>query len=124
EALARVVPEYHASDRLDMLKALDQQMFPHSKYKRGGAEQDGFFLRCIEHCGWKSKFPTTPLATHLGWDGYNSPPLREKPQGPLVDRVRQCRAMLENREERKKLFGHRITDSEWQGREISERNPG
>jgi hypothetical protein len=114
-ALDHVVPEYFSSDRLVMQRALDEKMFPASAYKKGGAEQDGFFLRCIEHHGWKTKFPPKPLATHLGWWGYNSPPGRERPIGSFEDRIAQCRAMLTNRQRRNELFGHRITEAEMSG---------
>jgi hypothetical protein len=118
-ALGHFIPEYFTQTRNEMQRVLDEVMFPNSKYRHGGAEQDGAFLRVIEFYGWKTKFPATPLATHLGWWGYNSPPGREKPSGSFVDRVAQCRAMLMNREQRKHLFGHRITDAEmsgWDGR--------
>jgi hypothetical protein len=124
KAISHVLPEYFSDDRLKMQRVLDEQMFPNSKYKRGGAEQDGFFLRCIEHYKWKTRFPNKPLATHLGWYGYNSPPLREKPPGGFAERIQHCRAMLANREERKKLFGGRITESEWAGREQANRSAG
>ena len=117
--LEHVVPAYFSPSREEMQRVLDEEMFPDSKYKRGGAEQDGFFLRCIEHHKWKTKFPPTPLASHIGWWGYNQPPGRDRPAGSFVDRVAQCRALLTNRERRKELFGHRITESEmmgWDGR--------
>jgi hypothetical protein len=114
-ALEHVVPEYFSSDRLVMQRVLDEKMFPASAYKKGGAEQDGFFLRCIEHHGWKTKFPPKPMATHLGWWGYNSPPGRERPTGSFAERIAQCRAMLTNVQRRKELFGHRITEAEMSG---------
>jgi hypothetical protein len=114
-ALSHLKPEYFAPTREEMQRVLDEQMFPNSKYKKGGAEQDGFFLRCIEHHNWQTKFPPKPLATHLGWYGYNSPPARERPTGNLEQRVEQCRAMLRDTEKRKFLFGHRITDAEISG---------
>jgi hypothetical protein len=120
-ALTHIVPGYFSPSREEMQRVLDEEMFPNSKYKRGGAEQDGFFLRCIEHHGWKTLFPPVPLATHAGWWGYNSPPGRERPTGTFQERVAQCRAMLTNRERRKELFGHRITDAEmsgWDGKTI------
>jgi hypothetical protein len=114
-ALNHLIPEYFAPTREEMQRMLDEKMFPNSKYKKGGAEQDGFFLRCIEHHKWQTKFPPKPLATHLGWYGYNSPPARERPTGNLEQRVEQCRAMLRDAEKRKFLFGHRITDAEISG---------
>ena len=114
-AIALIIPEYFCEKREDMQRVLDEKMFPDSKYKKGGAEQDGFFLRCIEHYGWKTKFPPKPLATHLGWFGYNSPPARERPAGNLAQRVEACRAMLADIEQRKFLFGHRITEAEVSG---------
>jgi hypothetical protein len=113
--LEHVVPRYFSPSREEMGKVLDEQMFPNSKYKKGGFEQDGMLLRCIEFHGWKTRFPPIPLATHLGWWGPNCPPGRERPTGSFEDRVAQCRAMLTNRERRKELFGHRITDAEMSG---------
>ncbi|HVI10434.1 MAG TPA: glycosyltransferase [Candidatus Binatia bacterium] len=115
DALAHVIPDYFSDDRKEMQRILDEKIFPESKYKKGGAEQDGFFLRCIEYHGWKTLFPNKPLATHLGWWGYNSPPLREKPTGAFSDRVEACRNMLRNIPRRRELFGHRITDEEVAG---------
>lgn len=114
-----VPAEYFSTNRLEMQRVLDEKIFPASKYKKGGAEADGFFLRCIEHHGWKTCFPPRPLATHLGWWGYNSPPGRERPAGSFEDRIAQCRAMLTNAQRRKELFGARITEAEmsgWDGR--------
>jgi hypothetical protein len=119
KAVSHVIPEYFCDDRLKMQKVLDEKIFPNSKYKKGGAEQDGFLLRCVEHYKWKTRFPEKPLATHLGWYGYNQPPLRGRPQGSFADRIQQCREMLGNRERRKELFGHRIAESEWTGRETA-----
>jgi hypothetical protein len=114
-ALKHVIPEYLADTREEMQIVLDERIFPGSQWKKGGAEQDGFFLRCIEHGGWKTKFPPIPLATHLGWWGYNSPPLRPKPAGSFNDRIEACRAMFANVAQRKEWFGHRITDAELSG---------
>ena len=115
DALAHLVPGYFCELRTAMQIILDDEMFPNSKYKKGGAEQDGFFLRCIEYHGWKTKFPDKPLATHLGWWGYNCPPGREAPSGSFEDRIEACRAMLLNKQERRNLFGHRIADAEMEG---------
>lgn len=115
EAIAHVVPEYFSENRDKMQDVLDTVVFPKSKYLKGGAEQDGFFLRCIEHHKWRTCFPPKPLATHLGWFGYNCPPGRERPTGGLVDRVAQCRAMLKDVQKRKEYFGHRITEQEMEG---------
>ena len=53
-ALEHIVPEYHSHSRLEMQRVLDEKMFPRSLYKKGGAEQDGFFLRCVEHHRWRT----------------------------------------------------------------------
>ena len=118
-ALGHIVPEYFSGDVKQMLKALDETMFPNSKYKRGGSEQDGYFLRCIEHHGWKTLFPPKPLATHAGGWGYNSH--RKRPEGTFEERIEWCRKMLTNKEMRKGFFGSSITDREmaaWDGKTI------
>jgi hypothetical protein len=114
-ALEHVDPRYLAGTREEMGAILDGDMFPNSKYKKGGFEQDGFFLRCIEFHEWKTKFPSKALASHLGWWGYNCPSGREKPAGEFQQRIEACRAMLGNKELRRMLFGHRIADAEMEG---------
>ena len=109
QALTHVIPEYFGRTREEMQTVLDTKMFPNSRYKRGGAEQDGFFLRCIEAHGWKTLFPPKPLASHVGWWGYNCPPLRKGPAGTFEERIAACRMMLKNRDERIKLFGYDVT---------------
>ena len=114
-ALSHIVPEYFSPDRLVMQKVLDEKIFPNSKYKKGGAEQDGFFLRCIEHHGWKTCFPPKPLATHLGFWGMNCPPSWERPKGSFEERIQFCRDLLKDKERRNNIFGHGITAKEWEG---------
>ena len=110
---------FRLGTREKMQHVLDTIVFPQSKYLKGGAEQDGFFLRCLEHHGWKTKFPPKPLATHLGYRGYNSPPGRNVPRGTLEERVQWVRELATNRQLRSDWFGQRITEEEmggWDGR--------
>jgi hypothetical protein len=111
-ALCHLIPEYFCGDRKVMQRVLDEKIFPNSKYKKGGAEQDGFLLRAIEHYKWKTIFPPKPLATHLGWWGYNRPPGTPRPEGSFEERINACRSMFGNVEKRRLLFGKSITDRE------------
>jgi|SRR5579859_958346 len=114
KALSHVVPEYFATTRQEMQRVIDTKMFPKSRYARGGAEQDGFFLRCVEHYKWKTRFPEKPLATHLGHYGYNrrgSAP----PEGDLTQRIAFSRELLKNERKRIELFGQDITVKEMAG---------
>lgn len=104
-----------AANREEMQKILDAPPeFQRSAFRYGSAEQDGFFLRAIEHFGWKTLFPPKPLCVHLGEWGYNRP-MQEGPKGSFEDRVKYCRALLANRERRSQLFGKRIVDLECEG---------
>jgi hypothetical protein len=111
DAINHVIPEYFAPSRAEMQKVLDEKMFPKSKYRKGGAEQDGFFLRCIEFYKWKTKFPPKPLATHQGAWGYNRP-THKRPTGSFEERIAWCRKLLTDRDARIKLFGRQVTDAE------------
>lgn len=108
-------PAYLTQKTREAMLNIVDEMFPKSKYRRGGAEQDGFFLRVIEHHNWKTRFPDAPLCSHLGFWGYNRPPGYRRPEGSFVDRVEHCRKLFHNLEDRKKLFGHRIANREWSG---------
>jgi hypothetical protein len=114
-ALGHLVPEYFCADRKEMQRVLDEIVFPKSKYRRGGAEADGFFLRCVESHNWKTAFPPTPLATHFGFWGYNCPPTWERPKGTFEERIQFCRELLKDTERRNAIFGHGITAKEMQG---------
>lgn len=115
QALDLVPPNYFQPTREDMQSVLDAYApFKKSKYRFGSAEQDGYFLRCIEHFGWKTLFPEKPLCTHLGWYGYN----REggtPPKGTFDERVEQCRRALRDHDFRSRMFGQRITELEFSG---------
>ncbi len=112
-ALGHVTPGYlQAETREEMLRVIDTDIFPKSKFKRGGSEQDGFFLRCIEAHGWRTAFPPDPLATHFGFFGYNRPPEVKRPEGEFPQRVQFCRDLLANYRRRVELFGKSTTDKE------------
>jgi hypothetical protein len=111
EAITHVLPAYFTESRAQMQAVLDQQMFPKSRYRKGGAEQDGFFLRCIEANKWKTKFPPMPLASHMGWWGYNRAS-HTRPAGTFEQRVEICRRALLDRDFRVKMFGLHITERE------------
>lgn len=114
QALEKVPLGYFAETREEMQAVLDRA-FPNSHYIYGSAEQDGFFLRCIEFFKWKTKFPEKALASHIGFfsDGYNQP--RRGPDGTFEERIAFCRALLYDRQRRMEFFGQRITDSEMEG---------
>lgn len=115
-ALSHLRPEYlDATTRHEMQRILDEKIFPNSKYKHGGAEQDGFFVRAIEHHRWATLFPPKPLATHLGFTGYNCPPARKGPEGTFEQRISFYRNLLNDRQKRVELFGRTITDKEMEG---------
>ena len=115
-ALEHLVPNYlDGQTREQMQKVLDAEMFPKSRYLRGGAEQDGFFLRVIEEHGWRTLFPNTALASHVGFWGYNRPPGHKRPTGSLQERVEFCRQFLNDLDRRRQMFGHRIANAEWGG---------
>ena len=108
-------PEYLTqTKREEMLRIVDE-MFPKSRYRKGGAEQDGFFLRVIEDRGWRTRFPDDPLASHIGFWGYNRPPGHKRPEGSFEQRVEFCRQLFHDHKRRRELFGHRIADREWRG---------
>jgi hypothetical protein len=114
-ALGHLVPEYFTPDRKEMQRVLDEVMFPKSKYRKGGSEQDGAFLRCIEFHGWRTCFPPVPLATHFGFWGYNCPASWERPKGSFEERIQYCRDLLRDKERRNLIFGHGITAKEMAG---------
>jgi glycosyltransferase involved in cell wall biosynthesis len=116
EALGHIIPEYFQESREAMVKVLDSKMFPKSRYLRGGGEQDGFFLRCIEHHQWKTAYPPMWLASHIGWFGYNRPPGHERPPGTFEQRIAAARELWNDLDRREKLFGQRIARAEWEGR--------
>ena len=104
---------YFAETREAMQKIADAA-FPHSKYRFGSAEQDGFFLRCLEFLKWKTAYPDHSFASHVGWWGYN----REggkPPAGTLDEQIAECRKLLRDKARRTELFGERITNSEMGG---------
>ena len=104
-----------ARTREEMQKILDDcELFKKSKFRFGSAEQDGYFLRCIEHFGWKTSFPKKPLCTHLGWFGYNRPS-HLGPIGNFEQRVKWCRGILASKQKRVEMFGKRIVDLEIEG---------
>ena len=109
-----IPPGYFCESREEMQRLLDLA-FPKSVYRKGGAEQDGFFLRCIEAQKWATAFPQKPLATHLGYFGYNRAGATRSP-GSLEERVAYCRALLDDKVRRIALFGLDITMKEWDGR--------
>ena len=110
------VPEgYFCETREGMQKILDEcEHFKASRFRYGSAEQDGFFLRCIEHFGWRTAFPEKPLCTHLGWHGYNRP-RSDGPVGTLPEKIAWTRKLLADTRRRYELFGQRITDAEMAG---------
>lgn len=102
--------------REEMQAILDAApLFAKSRYRYGSAEQDGFFLRCIEQYGWRTKFPPKSLASHIGAWGYNRPPGHEPPTGTFQERIQWCRDLLHNKQRRMELFGQRITEDEMAG---------
>ncbi len=119
KCLELIPPGYlEATTREEMQKILDEYgPFKKSHFRYGSAEQDGFFLRCIEHFGWKTKFPEKPLASHMGWwsNGYN----RSGHPGPegatFEERVAACRRALNDKKFRVAMFGQRVTDLEMEG---------
>jgi len=111
--LEKVPIGYFANTREEMQTIVDAA-FPHSRYKFGSAEQDGFFLRCLEFFKWKTAYPDHSFASHIGTYGYN----REggvKPDGTFDERIAFFRKLLYDRARRTELFGQRITDSEMEG---------
>ncbi len=80
-----------ATMREEMQKILDEyEPFKKSHFRYGSAEQDGYFLRCIEHFGFKTKFPEKPLCA-------------------------ACRKALHDKQFRTEMFGQRITEAEMEG---------
>lgn len=116
ECLDIIPPGYlEATTREQMQKILDEYPpFKKSRFIYGSAEQDGYFLRCIEHFKWKTAFPDKSFATHGGWWGYNRE-MHQGPTGTFEERVAICRKNLNDREFRYRMFGKRITDSEMEG---------
>lgn len=116
ECLKLTPDGYFCETREGMQKALDSSLdFARSKFRYGSAEQDGFFLRCIEYFGWRTKFPEKPLCTHAGFFGYNRNGDTQRPAGDLQERIAYCRVLLANTQRRYELFGTRITDLELAG---------
>lgn len=116
-ALQHLVPEYFADSRMAMRQIVDEKIFPASRYRKGGAEQDGFLLRAIEYHRWITKSPTKPMATHLGFYGYNHA-ARAGPTGTLDQRIAFCRELLRDKRRRAELFGKNVTEMEmaaWDG---------
>ena len=113
QALA-LVPQGYFADTREQMQILLDAAFPKSRYKRGGCEQDGLLLRCVEHFGWKTKFPPKPLATHLGAWGYNRPS-NKPPTGTFEERIEFTRALLKDKRKRVELFGQSITEKELEG---------
>jgi hypothetical protein len=120
EALCRcleLIPDGYleATTREEMQLILDHcPHFKNSKFRYGSAEQDGFFLRCLEYFGWNTAYPPHSFASHIGWWGYN----REggtPPTGTFEERIEACRKVLHDRQRRIELFGQRITESEMEG---------
>lgn len=115
KALSAVPDGYFAETREEMKKVL-RAAFPKSKAARSGAgEQDTFFLCCIEAFDWKTVHPKRPLATHLGFWGYNRPPGVSGPTGSFPERVEACRKFLTDKAARGVHFGERITTLELEG---------
>lgn len=113
QCLDLVPHDYIATSREAMQTCLDGA-FPRSRFIYGSAEQDGFFLRCLELLAWKSGYPDRSFASHLGWWGYN----REggtPPAGTFLERVKECRRVFRDRQKRMELFGQGITDREMGG---------
>jgi hypothetical protein len=112
-----LVPTYYleARTREEMQRILDgAPQFKKSKFKYGSCEQDGFFLRCIEHFGWRTAFPEKPLCAHLGWFGYNRDG-HSAPTGNFEQRIQACQDLLANKQRRVELFGQRIVELELEG---------
>jgi hypothetical protein len=114
-ALSHVTPKYLAAKTQEEMRVIvDEQMFPKSRFYRCySPEQDGFLLRCIEHYGWQTRFPPKPLATHLGYGGYNRP-AEPWPTGSFEEQVQWFRDLLVDRPRREKIFGKHVTDLEWE----------
>lgn len=104
---------YFADTREEMQKVVDAA-FPHSKFQFGSAEQDGFFLRCLEFFKWKTAYPPHSFASHIGAWGYNRP-TDKGPDGTFEERVAYCRALLYDKQRRTELFGQAITEREMEG---------
>ncbi len=116
KCLKLVPPGYlEATTREEMQKILDECLtFKKSHYRYGSAEQDGYFLRCIEHFGWKTKFPEKPLAQHMGWWGYNRAG-HKGPEGTFEERIAAVRKAINDKTFRTAMFGQRITQAEMEG---------
>ena len=111
--LEKVPLNYFAETREGMQKALDAA-FPHSKFRYGSGEQDGFFLRCLELFKWRTAYPEHSFASHLGTYGYNRPG-GLKPDGTFEERVAFFRRLLYDRQRRTEQFGQSITENEMRG---------
>ena len=113
QCLEKVPLGYFAPTREEMQKIVDAA-FPGSRFHFGSAEQDGFFLRCLEFFRWRTAYPEHCLASHIGAWGYNRHG-HNPPAGTFEERVHFCRKLLHDREKRTEMFGKRITDSEMEG---------
>lgn len=113
-ALASVPENYFADTRGGMQNAL-RAAFPRCKNSGGPGEQDSFFLCVIEAQDWRTVHPRRPLASHIGWYGYNRPVDAAGPTGTFPERVEACRRLLADKKARSKHFGARITKLEMEG---------
>jgi hypothetical protein len=108
------IPLNYFSETIEgMQKAVDAA-FPHSKFCFGSAQQDGFFLRCLEFFKFRTAYPGTSFASHLGTYGYNRPG-GLKPDGTLDERVAFFRKLLYDKTRRTEQFGQEITEREMRG---------
>jgi hypothetical protein len=116
--LEKVPLGYFADSREEMQKILDAA-FPNSRYRYGSAEQDGFFLRCLEFFKWKTAYPAHSYASHLGFfsSDYNRPSSL-RPDGAFEERVAFCRKLLYDKQRRIELFGQAITEREMAGLQL------
>ena len=111
QALAMVPKDYCGPTREDLQKAADRA-FPNSRYRYGSGEQDGLFLRIIEHFKWRTAFPDHAYASHIGFYGYNQPTGRQEPEGTFEQKVEFCRKLLYDKARRTEWFGQSITERE------------
>ena len=114
QCLDKVPVGYIRATTREEMQRLADDAFPRSRHRYGSAEQDGFFLRCLEFFGWKSAFPQKSFASHVGWWGYNRPG-GTPPTGTFEQRIAECRRILRHKQARMELFGQRITETEMGG---------